>query len=292
MVTNQPRVVVLSQYASSARGLVVGCLKAGITPIAAIGVRAREPGGSVRSPARTIQVKAMLARVPIAVPVIGAGGLDTVTRVLQSLSPDLLLTRGFPWKLPAEALQVPRLGAVNIHPAPLPKYRGAFPVHHAIFNGDTELVATAHRMTDVYDAGNIVARDSVALPADVVGADIWEIVDHVADMTVAPAVEAALRGAPGEVQDETAVSLAEQHPCHLQGSVDPATVSRQQLHSLARVFSLDGPRQGVPLRTKAGRLKARGIALDEPAKAGYPLDCLDGRVWLIDYDIDTEDESP
>lgn len=283
--------VVLSQYASSARGLVAGCARVGITPVAAIGVRARESGGIKRSPARTTQVKAMLARVPIDVPVIAAGGLDAVVQVLRSLSPDLLLTRGFPWKLPTEALQVPRLGAVNIHPSPLPRYRGAFPVHHAVLNGDTELVATAHRMTNVYDAGNILARESLALPADIFGADIWDLVDRVAEMTVAPALEAALGGEQGEAQDETAASLAEEHPCRVKQPVDPAMVSRQELHRLVRVISLDGPGHALLLRTEAGRVNARGMTLDEPAKAAYPVDCLDGRAWLTYYDINAEDGS-
>ena len=40
-----------------------------------------------------------------------------VAPLLRGLEPDLVLCHGFSWKLPQEALDVPRLGSVNQHPA-------------------------------------------------------------------------------------------------------------------------------------------------------------------------------
>jgi methionyl-tRNA formyltransferase len=54
----------------------------------------------------------------------------------------------FPWLLPADALAVPRLGAVNVHPSLLPRYRGPNPVGWTFRNDDAEIGLTFHRMDD------------------------------------------------------------------------------------------------------------------------------------------------
>lgn len=47
---------------------------------------------------------------------------------------------------------------LNVHPAPLPRYRGRHPIRWALINGEDRFGITLHRMTDDYDAGAIVWR--------------------------------------------------------------------------------------------------------------------------------------
>ena len=47
-----------------------------------------------------------------------------------------MLCWGFPWKIPQAALDVPRLGSVNMHPALLPRHRGPIPLAWALRDGD------------------------------------------------------------------------------------------------------------------------------------------------------------
>src|SRR5207249_3821808 len=63
---------------------------------------------------------------------------DRIAPLLRALEPDLVLCAGFPWKIPPDALAVPRLGVVNFHPAMLPRYRGPTPVAWAIRNGESD----------------------------------------------------------------------------------------------------------------------------------------------------------
>src|SRR5262249_15385663 len=44
--------------------------------------------------------------------------------MLAPLRPDLVVASGFPLRLPPALLALPRLGAVNMHPSLLPRYRG------------------------------------------------------------------------------------------------------------------------------------------------------------------------
>ena len=48
---------------------------------------------------------------------------------IASLAPDLIITAAFGQFLPEKLLQIPRLGAINVHASLLPKYRGGAPVH-------------------------------------------------------------------------------------------------------------------------------------------------------------------
>jgi methionyl-tRNA formyltransferase len=59
------------------------------------------------------------------------------------------------------------LGIVNLHPAPLPFYRGCNSYAHAIINGDRQYGVSLHYVDEGIDTGPIIARDWLAIePAD------------------------------------------------------------------------------------------------------------------------------
>ena len=75
------------------------------------------------------------------------------------LAPDLLITAAFGQFLPEKLLQVPKIGALNVHASLLPKYRGGAPVHYAIINGEEKTGVTIMEMIKKMDAGAIFAQD-------------------------------------------------------------------------------------------------------------------------------------
>lgn len=48
-----------------------------------------------------------------------------------------------------------RYEILNVHLAPLPKYRGRHPMHWALINGESEFGVTIHRMDEAFDSGAI-----------------------------------------------------------------------------------------------------------------------------------------
>lgn len=82
--------------------------------------------------------------------------LSTVER----LDPDLLVSAGFRHIVPAEVLDVPELGAVNLHPSYLPYNRGASPNVWSIIEG-TPAGVSVHYMTPDVDQGPIIGRREV-----------------------------------------------------------------------------------------------------------------------------------
>lgn len=65
---------------------------------------------------------------------------------------------------PAEVIDAFPLGALNVHPSMLPKYRGAAPIQHCLMNGDKETGVTVQRVDPrKFDAGAILSQETAAV---------------------------------------------------------------------------------------------------------------------------------
>ena len=69
---------------------------------------------------------------------------------------DLFVVASYGRILPAALLDLPRLGALNVHPSLLPKYRGATPIQTAIANGERETGVSIMLMDCGLDTGDLV----------------------------------------------------------------------------------------------------------------------------------------
>lgn len=85
---------------------------------------------------------------------------------LAALRPDVLVVASYGQFLKSNLLAVPRLGAINIHPSLLPKYRGASPIQWALANGDRETGVSVLRVTPKMDAGDILAQERFPIGPD------------------------------------------------------------------------------------------------------------------------------
>lgn len=78
---------------------------------------------------------------------------------LKELQPDVICVAAFGVILPAEVLEIPPLGCINVHASTLPRWRGAAPIERAILAGDTEVGVCVMRMEEGLDTGDFcVAR--------------------------------------------------------------------------------------------------------------------------------------
>ena len=72
---------------------------------------------------------------------------------VKQIKPDLILTMAYGQIVPQGLLDIPPMGALNLHGSLLPKYRGAAPIQRAIMNGEKETGVTLMEMVDKMDAG-------------------------------------------------------------------------------------------------------------------------------------------
>lgn len=80
--------------------------------------------------------------------------------------PDVLVVVAYGKFLKADLLAVPRLGALNIHPSLLPRYRGAAPIQWAVASGDAKTGVSILYVTEQMDAGDILAQETTPIEED------------------------------------------------------------------------------------------------------------------------------
>ncbi|MBI3305264.1 methionyl-tRNA formyltransferase [Candidatus Parcubacteria bacterium] len=85
---------------------------------------------------------------------------------LKSYQPDLMVVAAYGKIIPQAILDVPKHGAINVHPSLLPKWRGASPIPYAILNGDQKTGVTIMLMDAEMDHGAILAQEEVVLKGD------------------------------------------------------------------------------------------------------------------------------
>jgi methionyl-tRNA formyltransferase len=155
---------------------------------------------------------------------------------VKKAGPDLIFSFYFRHVLPREILELPRLGAFNIHGSLLPKYRGRAPVNWAIVNGETETGVTLHVMTSKADAGDIVDQEAVEIGPDDTAIEVQHRVTAAAVTILARRIEELQAGtAPRRPQDESkATTFPRRRP--EDGQID-WTQSARRVHDLVRAVT-------------------------------------------------------
>jgi methionyl-tRNA formyltransferase len=77
---------------------------------------------------------------------------------LMAQRADLLVVVAFGQLLPPAVLAAARLGAVNLHPSLLPRWRGPAPIPRAIMAGDAETGACVMWLDEGMDTGDVISR--------------------------------------------------------------------------------------------------------------------------------------
>ena len=77
---------------------------------------------------------------------------------LRSFKPDLFVVAAYGKLIPNDILELPKYGAINIHPSLLPKYRGPTPLQTALLNGEETSGVTFIKMDEQLDHGPILQQ--------------------------------------------------------------------------------------------------------------------------------------
>lgn len=82
-----------------------------------------------------------------------------VVEQLREYAPDAVVLAAYGLLIPPAALEIPRLGWLNVHPSLLPLYRGATPVVAPILGGDAETGISIFLMQKGLDDGPVLAQE-------------------------------------------------------------------------------------------------------------------------------------
>ena len=82
---------------------------------------------------------------------------------IAALKPDIIFSFYYRKMICREILDLPKIGAFNLHGSFLPYYRGRCPVNWVIIKGEEKTGVTLHYMVEKPDAGDIVGQKTVMI---------------------------------------------------------------------------------------------------------------------------------
>ncbi len=84
----------------------------------------------------------------------------------RDVRPDLMVSVAASQILKKRVLDIPPLGCINLHSAPLPRYQGMMPNFWTMVHGEAEGAVTIHYMDEKLDAGDIILQHPVPIYRD------------------------------------------------------------------------------------------------------------------------------
>ena len=101
-----------------------------------------------------------LAALGLSVPVEAVDSVKTpeILAELAALSPDLLVSFSATQRFPDALIDIPSVGAINVHYGALPRYAGLSPYYWHLHNEEADFGVTLHRIEPKLDAGGIVEQ--------------------------------------------------------------------------------------------------------------------------------------
>ncbi len=186
---------------------------------------------------------------------------------MRALSPDLILSAGYPQIFGAELLDMARIGAINFHPSLLPRFRGAHPHFWAIATGAATTGITAHFMTPRIDDGDVVAQIEFPIGGMTYSQVYRRIVEETPKLVREVADFCATPGGPGKPQDPARATFF-RNDRDIHRRIFWRIHHAEQIHNLCRTeraFCFFRGQQLVPLATSVvpgNRNLTNGVAVE------------------------------
>lgn len=246
---------------------------AGLPVVGVLSQPDRPAGRRRRLQPTPVKARALALGLPVATPASLRRGEGPAQ--LAAMEPDLLVVAAYGLILPPAVLDLPALGALNVHASLLPRWRGAAPVERAIMAGDAETGVCIMEMEAGLDTGPVRLARRTPIGAEETGG---ELEARLADLGAEALLEvlADLDAHAAVPQPETGVSYAaklSREDAELDFGEDAAVLAR-------RIRALV-PRLPVTVAAPDGtRLKL----LAAHASEGADADPSPGTVLAIDRD--------
>jgi methionyl-tRNA formyltransferase len=267
------RVVLISEVAPAVEGLSALVRAEGHDVVALLSVR--------HDGERYTELEDIVRAAPADLDIVIPGSRAAMAPLLRHYEPDLALCIGFPWKIPPDALAVPRHGIVNGHPSLLPRYRGPSPIAWAIRSGENEVGFTFHYMDAELDTGNILGQERVALGDEHGWEEMTPKLASVVGAMLPGVLERVEAGDPGMPQDESAASYYGPFGAdyaHIDWSRTVDEIERQV--RAWRFFTAANPARGA--LTELDGEPVRILRTRRTPGEGRPMECSDGTLWVVE----------
>jgi len=151
--------------------------------------------------------------------------------VLAQWGPEILVVVAYGLILPRPALDLPRLGCLNIHGSLLPRWRGAAPVQRALLAGDVETGVTIMKLDAVLDTGPTLLERRLPIGMHDTAGDLHDALSELGAAALLEAIDGLTKGSlVPRPQPTDGVSYApklEKSEAHIDWAQTAAQLDRQ-----------------------------------------------------------------
>jgi methionyl-tRNA formyltransferase len=107
---------------------------------------------------------------------------EILTETIIKYQPALGLVFTFTFKIPPQVYSLVGKGFFNIHPGPVPAYRGPDPIFQQVKNGEPYIAVTIHKLDEGFDSGPVVMADKIRLSVNdtygIVASNVGKLATH------------------------------------------------------------------------------------------------------------------
>ena len=215
---------------------------------------------------------------------VGDASSSSMGKLLRDKDIDLVVVAFFNQLLKPRILERLPMGAINIHPSLLPKYRGPAPLFWTFHDGEVETGITVHRIAAGEDTGDILQQERTRLPFGTKGEALIPLLGAQAACALLDVLAAQKSGTLSPTKQDSKRATRAPRPdkehCRLDVSMPAA-----RLYSFVR-----GVGRWHPLHVELGGESYRvSDALEWSSEESLPVDwvllgdilhlrCVDGRV--------------
>lgn len=141
--------------------------------------------------------------------VAGDASCPQAVELVRKEKVDVIVVAFFNQLLRPSLFQAAPLGAVNLHPSLLPRYRGPAPLFWTFRDGVAETGLTLHRIAAGEDNGDVLLQETVPIPFGMPGEDLVdELAARASRMTTTALEELVAGRIAGRTQDEAKATRA------------------------------------------------------------------------------------
>ena len=156
--------------------------------------------------------------------------------VFAGLKADAFVVVAYGKILPQWLLDVPPLGAYNVHASLLPKYRGAAPIQWAIANGETTTGVTTMKLDAGMDTGDLLLQQEIPIQPEDTWAPIHDRLAPIGAQLMLRTLEGLEKGTARQVPQDPALATYAPMLKKSDGLLDWSQ-SAVSLHNRVRAFN-------------------------------------------------------
>jgi methionyl-tRNA formyltransferase len=221
----------------------------------------RPKGRGRQLAASPVKLAALERGVPVSQPVTLKTAADRAD--LAAWLPDVLVVVAYGLILPRAALDLPRLGCVNIHASLLPRWRGAAPIQRAILEGDAQTGVSIMRMDVGLDTGPVFLERAVPIAPRETGGSLHDRLARLGGTAIVEVLEKLADSTESTPQSGDGVTYAakiEKAEALIDWRRDAVEIDRK-----VRAFN---PWPVAETRLEAEQLRIYGARVDDAARDG------------------------